>query len=231
MHNDPNPFLKALELIFTFDKEVYHIAFTSIRIVVSAILISTFISVPLAIVIGLNKFRLKKPLVALFNTLTALPTTVIGLMVYFMVSRSGPLGYLNILFTPYAIISGLVILSMPIIVSITVSGISKLDSRLHETLITLGASRLDVIKTIIIEGKTVILSAILTGFGRVIGEVGIAMTVGGNIRWKTRTLTTAIVLETSKGEFAFGFSLGIILMFIAFTINFVLHYIVKKEKK
>jgi tungstate transport system permease protein len=231
MNNDPNPFLKALELLISFDKEVYHIAFTSIRIGVSAIIISTFISVPIAIAIGLNKFRLKKPLVALFNTLTALPTTVVGLLVYFMVSRSGPFGYLDILFTPYAIVTGLVILSMPIIISITVSGISKLDGRLHETLKTLGASKFDIMKTIIVEAKSVILSAILTGFGRVIGEVGIAMTVGGNIRWKTRTLTTAIVLETSKGEFAFGFSLGIILMLIAFTVNFVLHYIVKKEKR
>ena len=230
MNSDPNPFLKALELLITFDKEVYHIAFTSIRISVSAIIISTLISVPIAIAIGLNKFRLKKPLVALFNTLTALPTTVIGLLVYFMVSRSGPFGYLDILFTPYAIVTGLVILSMPIIISVTLSGISKLDSRLHETLKTLGASKIDIMKTIIVEAKSVILSAILSGFGRVIGEVGIAMTVGGNIRWKTRTLTTAIVLETSKGEFAFGFSLGIILMLIAFTVNFILHYIVKKEK-
>ncbi len=224
MFIDTNPFLKAFELLLSFDKEVYFIAFTSIKIASISILISSLFSVPIAIVIGLNKFKLKRPLVALLNALTALPTTVVGLFVYFIISRSGPLGSFDLLFTQPGIIVGLVILSSPIITTIIVTGLNKLDDRIYDTLRTLGANNPTIIKTIIFETKTVIITAILTGFGRVIGEVGIAMMIGGNIRWYTRTLTTAIVLETSKGEFAFGFSLGIILMMIAIIVNFLLHY-------
>jgi tungstate transport system permease protein len=235
MFIDTNPFLKAFELLLSFDKEVYFIAFTSIKIASISILISSLFSVPIAIVIGLNKFKLKRPLVALLNALTALPTTVVGLFVYFIISRSGPLGSFDLLFTQPGIIVGLVILSSPIITTIIVTGLNKLDDRIYDTLRTLGANNPTIIKTIIFETKTVIITAILTGFGRVIGEVGIAMMIGGNIRWYTRTLTTAIVLETSKGEFAFGFSLGIILMMIAIIVNFLLHYLksikLKKQYK
>lgn len=230
---DINPFLKAMELLLSFDKEVYYIAFTSIKIASLSILISSLFSVPLATIIGLNKFRFKRPLVALLNALTALPTTVVGLFVYFLVSRSGPLKSFDLLFTQTGIMFGLVILSSPIITTIIVTGLNKLDDRIYDTLRTLGANKFTIIKTIIIETKTVIITSILTGFGRVIGEVGIAMMVGGNIRWYTRTLTTAIVLETSKGEFAFGFSLGIILMLIAIIVNFLLHYLknIKLKKR
>ncbi len=235
MFIDTNPFFKAFELLLSFDKEVYFIAFTSIKVASISILISSLFSVPIAIIIGLNKFKLKRPLVALLNALTALPTTVVGLFVYFIISRSGPLGSFDLLFTQPGIIVGLVILSSPIITTIIVTGLDKLDERIYDTLRTLGANKPTIIKTIIFETKTVIITAILTGFGRVIGEVGIAMMIGGNIRWYTRTLTTAIVLETSKGEFAFGFSLGIILMMIAIIVNFLLHYLksikLKKQYK
>ena len=155
---------------------------------------------------------------------------VVGLLVYSFISRAGPLGFLGILFTPTAIHVGQVILCFPLITSLVYSALSRLDQRLPETLVTLGARRTEVFRMILLEGRIAILSALLSGFGRVVGEVGVAMMLGGNIRWYTRTLTTAIALETSKGEFELSLALGIILMAIAFVVNFTLHGVVRHER-
>lgn len=225
-----NSLLQALHLISTGDKEVFSIALTSLKLSGTSTLICACIAVPLGVLLGLKTFRGKRLIIIIMNTLMALPTVVIGLIIYSFISRSGPLGSFALLFTPWAIIIGQVVLSLPIITSMVYGALGKTDRLLPETLITLGAKRRDIFWMTIREGRIALLSAILAGFGRVIGEVGVSMMLGGNIRYYTRTLTTAIALETSKGEFELGLALGIILMLFAFGVNFTLHWTVKHER-
>ena len=222
-------FGRAIGLLVSGDPEVYFIAWTSLHISLLSVLIASALSLPLGFWIGLKSFPGKKQLVAFLNALMALPTVVVGLIVYSFISRAGPLGFLGILFSPSAIHVGQVILCLPLITSLVYSALSRLDRRLPETLITLGAGRAEVFRMTIREGRIAIASAVLSGFGRVVGEVGVAMMLGGNIRWYTRTLTTAIALETSKGEFELGLALGVILMVIAFAVNFGLHGVIRHE--
>ncbi len=221
---------KALELLFSLDRELYAIVLTSLRLAATSTILAAALSIPLGVWLGLTPLRGKKPIVAMLNSLMALPTVVIGLFVYSFISRAGPLGGLGILFTPAAIIVGQLILSFPIVASMVYGGLSRIDPRLPETLATLGASKLDTLWMVILESRVAVLSAILAGFGRVIGEVGVSMMLGGNIRWYTRTITTAIALETSKGEFELGLALGMILMLLAIGINFTLHWTIRREK-
>ena len=223
-------FGQAIQLLAGGDREVYFIAWTSLRLSLISVVIAATLSLPLGFLIGLKSFRGKKGLIAFLNSLMALPTVVVGLLVYTFISRAGPLGSLGLLFTPAGIHIGQVILCFPLITSLVYSALSRLDQRLPETLITLGAKPAEVFRMTIWEGRIAILSALLSGFGRVVGEVGVAMMLGGNIRWYTRTLTTAIALETSKGEFELGLALGIILMAIAFVVNFSLHGIIRHER-
>lgn len=220
---------ESFKLLVSFDKELYDIIFFTLEITVISTIIASCISIPLAIAIDFMNIKLKRVLVALLNSMLALPTVVIGLFVYMVISQSGPVGSLNLLFTPYAMIIGQTILAIPIITSFTLAGFSKTDLLLHETMITLGATKIDMVKTLIYEHKSLMLSSVLGGFGRVISEVGIAMMLGGNIRWFTRTMTTAIALETSKGDYALGLALGLILMAIAIIINFAVHFTLKGE--
>jgi tungstate transport system permease protein len=223
-------FGQAIGLLIAGDREVYFIAWTSLRLSLISVVIASALSLPLGFWIGLKSFPGKKQLIAFLNSLMALPTVVVGLLVYSFISRSGPLGSLGLLFSPVAIHIGQIILCFPLITSLVYSALSRVDQRLPETLITLGARPAEIFRMTIWEGRIAILSALLSGFGRVVGEVGVAMMLGGNIRWYTRTLTTAIALETSKGEFELGLALGIILMAIAFIVNFTLHGLVKHER-
>jgi len=147
------------------------------------------------------------------------------LLIYGFVSRQGPLGFLELLFTPQAMILGQCILAFPIIVSLTISAVQGLDQRIRPTALTLGASRLQASLALLSESRFAIMAAVIAGFGRIIGEVGAAIMLGGNIKHYTRTITTAIALETSKGEFGFAIALGMILMLVAFSVNFLLRYI------
>ena len=221
--------INAVRLIFSFDKELYFIVFTSLFVSFFSTLFSSLIGVPLAYIIDLNKFKFKKVIISILNSLVALPTVVVGLLVYSFLSRKGIFGFAGLLFTPTAIIIGQTILGIPIITSIIIAGFSKIDSRLYETLITLGANPFQLFIGILKETKTIIISAILSGFGRIIGEVGVSMMLGGNIRLYTRTLTTAIALETSKGEFDFALSMGIILLMLALFLNFFAYLFIKRE--
>ncbi|MBA7677890.1 Tungstate uptake system permease protein TupB [subsurface metagenome] len=220
---------QAVQLLFSGDREVYFIAFTSLKFSSISIIICAAFSIPLGVSLGLKNFWGKRFIVVVLNSLMALPTVVIGLLVYSFLSRSGPLGQFSLLFRPQAIIIGQTILSFPIVASMVYGGLSRMDRQLPETLITLGASQKDIFWMTLKESRIVILSAVLAGFGRVIGEVGVSMMLGGNIRWFTRTLTTAIALETSRGEFELGLALGLILMLIAFAVNFALHWMIKHE--
>jgi tungstate transport system permease protein len=223
------PFVKAAELLLSGDREVYFITWTSLRFSLSSAAIASALGIPAGVAIALSRFRGKRPLLAILSTLMALPTVVVGLIVYALISRSGPLGPWALLFTPAAVIIGQAILALPIVVSLVASGLAALDPLLPEVLATLGAGRAGTLWMTLREARGAVLSAGLAAFGRVVGEVGAAMMLGGNIRWYTRTITTAIALETSKGEFELGLALGIILMATSLGVNAVLHAVVKHD--
>lgn len=220
---------KALGLIFSLDREIFSIALLSLKVSTIATFLSSLVGVPLGFIIGSGQFWGKKGLTAIFNTLMALPTVVVGLLVYSLISRQGPLGPLELLFTPKAMVIGQFILATPIIVALTISATQAIDPRVKITAMTLGAGPLRTAVTVLSEAKFALLAAVVAGFGRVIGEVGCALMVGGNIRGYTRTITTAISLETAKGEFAFGLALGFILLTVAFVVNILLHWLQSRE--
>jgi tungstate transport system permease protein len=211
------------------DREVWFITWTSLRFSFASTLIACIPGIPLGVTIALRRFHGRRVLLAVLTSLMALPTVVVGLIVYSLVSRAGPLGSLGILFTPRAIILGQAILAFPIVVSMTASGLSSLDPLFPEVLTTLGASNRDVLWMSVRQARGAVLSASLASFGRVVGEVGVAMMLGGNIRWYTRTITTAIALETSMGEFEQGLALGIVLLVMALGVNAALHGMVRHE--
>jgi tungstate transport system permease protein len=223
-----NGFIEAFRLIFSFDSEVFSAVFISLKVSLISIFISAIISLPLGFIIATKSFLGKKIVITMINTLMATPTVVIGLMVYTLISRSGPLGMLNLLYTQRAMIIGQVILVTPILVGLAISAIHSVDERVAETAITLGANRRQLAFTIFLEARFGLLAALVSGFGRIIGEVGSAMMLGGNIRYATRTMSTAIALQTSMGEFAIGIALGIILLLVAFLINILFHYFQQK---
>jgi tungstate transport system permease protein len=220
---------KAFDLIVSGDPEVWFIAWTSLRFSLASAVIACIPGIPLGVLIALRRFRGRRVLLAILTSLMALPTVVVGLIVYSLISRAGPLGFLGILFTPRAVIIGQAILALPIIVSMTASGLSSLDPMFPEMLTTLGASQGSILWMSVRQAQGAVLSACLAAFGRVVGEVGVAMMLGGNIRWYTRTLTTAIALETSKGEFELGLALGMILMIVSLGVNAVLHWVIPHE--
>ncbi len=209
----------ALVLIFSFDPEVVTITLLSLRVALSATFISALLGIPLAYFVATREFTGKGFLITVFNTLMALPTVVVGLLGYSFLSRKGPLGFLDLLFTPSGIILGDIILAFPLIVGLTIAAVHSVDPRVYMTAVSLGASPRQASLTVLAEARFGLMAALFNGFGRVVAEVGSAMMLGGNIRGYTRTITTAIALETSKGEFAFGMALGIILLTIAFSVT------------
>ncbi|HON79282.1 MAG TPA: ABC transporter permease, partial [Spirochaetota bacterium] len=188
------------------------------------------IGAPAGFVLGYYEFPGRRQIRAVFDTLLALPTVVVGLVVYGFVSSRGPLGHMELLFTVSGIVVAQTILILPIVISLTASAIESLDMRLGNTLITLGASRRQIVLTSLYEAKIAVLTAAVTAYGRAISEVGVSMMIGGNIKWHTRTITTAIALESGKGNFAMGIALGLVLLTIAFTVNASL-IILKKMSK
>jgi tungstate transport system permease protein len=204
--------------------EVFEILGVSLRVSLSAIALATVVSVPAGFLLAVSSFRGKTALVTVINTLMALPTVAVGLLVYMVLSRSGPLGSLGILYTPTAIVIGQFILALPIITGIAYAAVSGVDARVRRTAESLGASPLQASWMVLREGRLGILAAIVAGFGRVITEVGSALMVGGNIRGYTRTMTTAITLETAKGNFALGLTLGLILLAVALSLNVVVSH-------
>lgn len=220
---------EAFRLIATLDSEVLTVTWTSIRISTIAILFASLSGVPVGFLIGISKFKGRGIIITLLNTLMALPTVVIGLFGYSLISRQGPFGSLGLLFTPTAMIMGQFILATPIIMALTISAIQSVDPRVRRTAIVLGANAFQAAMTMFAEARFALMAAMITGFGRVIGEVGASMMLGGNIKGYTRNLPTAIALETSKGEFGFGLALGIILMTVALSVNFFLRFLQSKR--
>lgn len=216
-------FQTALALIMSVDPEVSAAVWTSVSVAVWSIVFASLVGIPLGLVIAIGEFPFKRLVITLLNTLMAMPTVVVGLVVYGMVSRQGPLGGLGLLFTPGAMVAGQSVLAIPIVANYTLSSIKGADQRILPTALTLGASQLQAVLQLVREVRFGIMAAVIAGFGRVISEVGVAMMLGGNIRGYTRTMTTAIALETSKGEFAFGLALGIILLAVALIVNLILN--------
>lgn len=220
---------EACRLIFGFDQEVFLIVWTSLKVSMSAVLFATVVGVPLGLLVALKKFWAKPALLVILNTLMALPTVVVGLFFYALLSRRGPLGDLGMLFTPAGIALGLFVLALPMVVNLTVSAIQGLDNRLFLTCKLLGATVVQQTWMILREARFAVMAAIVVAFGRVISEVGIAMMLGGNIRGLTRTMTTAIALETSKGEFELGLALGLLLLTVAFAVNAALFLLQRRK--
>ena len=216
---------RACGLIFSLDREVLGIALLSLRVSAIATIFASLMGIPIGFIVGTGAFWGKRVVITIFNTLMAFPTVVVGLLLYAFISRQGPLGFLGLLFTPWAMVIGQFILATPLIVALTISASQGIDPRVRLTALSLGANRFQVAQAVLSEARFALISAVIAGFGRVITEVGCAFMVGGNIRGYTRTMTTAIAMETAKGDFAFALALGFLLLTIAFLVNIFLHWL------
>ncbi|MFP3981909.1 MAG: ABC transporter permease [Desulfobacterales bacterium] len=222
--------VQALNLLLQGDPETFSAIWVTLRVSTASILASLILGIPPGFLLGHYDFAGKRAVRVIVDTLLSLPTVVIGLLVYTLVSRQGPLGELGLLFTLPAICIGQTILGLPIVIALTASAVEALDQRLPALLSTLGADRRQMLLTTVWESRFSLLAAAVTAYGRIVSEVGISMMVGGNIKWYTRTITTAIALETNKGRFAFGIALGLVLLTIAFLINLALNMLKKRTR-
>lgn len=220
----------AIALLSGGDRETWMTILTSLRFSFWSTLLSVIPGVPLGACLFLARFRGKRAVVAMLNATMAVPTVVVGLFVYSFISRSGPLGGLNLMFAPGGVVLGQTMLAFPLVMAMSYTGLQKLDPRYAETLLTLGAGPWHRVIAVIREGRYVVVQAVLAAFGRVTGEVGVSMMLGGNIRWYTRTMTTTIALDASKGEFERAVSLGIVLLVVALAINFMSHLAVRNVR-
>jgi tungstate transport system permease protein len=213
---------QAFQLLVDLDEEVLQIAFLSVRLSAIATMISLLIGLPLGTILALGAFRTRRFWLSLANTGMALPPVVVGLTVSLMLWRSGPFGGLGIIYTPAAIVVAQVIIATPVITGLTVASLQQLDPALQLQLLGLGASRLQMVWILWREARLPLLATLMAAFGAAISEVGAVMMVGGNLRGHTRVLTTAIVLETGRGEFAPAIALAVILLLVAFMVNLAL---------
>jgi tungstate transport system permease protein len=223
--------VESLRLLLAGDPEVLQITLLSLKISGFSTVISLFLGLPLGTVLALSQFRSKRLWVSLINTGMALPPVVVGLVVSILLWRSGPLGYLRLMYTPVAIIIAQTIIALPVITGLTISAIQQLNPRLQLQLYGLGASRIQAILLMWREAKLPLLAALMAGFGSVISEVGASMMVGGNLKGDTRVLTTAIVLENNRGEFAVAIALSVILLLLAYTVNLVFTIIQQRGER
>ena len=222
---------QAVWLTLTLDADLVEISLRSLRVTLSALSISCLIALPLAAVLAVQRFRFRRLVISILNALMGLPPVVVGLIVYIVLSHSGPFGVLGLLFTTHAMVIAQVIIITPLIASIAHQSLRELWSEYHDLLISLNTSKWQRIKTLLWDGRRALMTASLAGFGRAIGEVGAIMIVGGNIDHATRVLTTAISLETSKGDFALALALGIILITLALAVNFATHWLGQTERE
>ena len=223
-------FIQAFRLLFSMDEETMNILVTTLQLTAVSMGGILLLGLPLGFLLGYFDFPGKRCVRTVVDTLLALPTVVIGLLVYAFISRRGPLGGWDLLFTVEGMAIGQIILGTPIVVAYTATAIEGLDNRLRQTLMTLGASGAKLAMTSLWEARFLVLVAALTAFGRIVGEVGSAMMLGGNIKWHTRTITTAITLETGKGDFALGIALGVILILISLILNISLTFLHRRTQ-
>jgi tungstate transport system permease protein len=220
-----NGFLRAIELIATLDPQVVEITSRSLFISLSSAILAALICVPLGSLIEFRSFWGKGAMINAIQTLYSMPTVTVGLLVFLIISRSGPLGSLNLLFSPWGMILGQAILVSPIMIGLTITALGGVSPQIKDTAKSLGATEMQTIITVIKEARLAVGAAVLLGFSRALSEVGAAMMIGGNIRGYTRVLTTAIALETSMGNLELSMALGIILISISLVVNLMLNRI------
>lgn len=214
--------VNAVRLVVTLDANVVQYAMRSLTIALAATALTTLVAVPLGTLIAETNFRGKRAVVTVLNTLLGVPTVVVGLLVYSFISRHGPLGDLGLLFTVPGIILGECVLILPLLTALTVAAVNRVDRDVRRTALSLGASHRRALWTVLHESRFGILAAIVAGFGRVIGEVGVAVILGGNADGFTRTLTSSIVLHVGMGNFELALALGLVLLFLALMVNVML---------
>jgi tungstate transport system permease protein len=220
---------EAGRLIVTLDSDLLEISLRSLYVTLPAVAIAAILGLPLGAWLAVRRFRYRRAVIAVLNALMGLPPVVVGLIVYLLLSRSGPFGVFGLLFTPTAMIIAQVIIITPLVASIAHQAIRELWAEYHDLLISLNTTRRQRMRTLIWDGRRALLTAALAGFGRGIGEVGAIMIVGGNIDHVTRVLTTAIALETGKGDFALALGLGFVLIFLAIIGNLRIHSLSQTE--
>lgn len=222
---------QAFWLVVLLDADLVEITLRSLQVTLSALAIASAIALPMAALLSVRRFRFRRATIAVLNALMGLPPVVVGLIVYVLLSRSGPFGVLGLLFTPTAMIIAQVIIIVPLIASIAHQSLRELWSDYHDLLISLNSTQAQRIRALLWDGRRALLTASLAGFGRAIGEVGAIMIVGGNIDHVTRVLTTAIALETGKGDFALALGLGFVLIGLAIAVNMTIHWLSHTESE
>ena len=220
----------ALWLLLSGDPEVWRITFLSLQISLTATAISMLLGVPLGTYLALAEFPGRRFVLSLVNTGMSLPPVVVGLFITILLWRSGPLGFFRILYTPTAMIIAQVVIAAPIVTGLTVAAIQQLNPKLRLQILALGASRTQLVWLLLREARLPLLAAIMAGFGGVVSEIGASMMVGGNILGHTRVLTTATVMETSKGNFEVAIALSVILLLLIFVVNAVLTYTQQRRR-
>jgi len=221
---------KAIEMVLAADPIIIEITLRTLKVSMSAILISTLIGIPVGMFLGLVKFPGRKLILVIINIGMGLPPVVAGLWITLLLWRSGPLGDYSLLYTETAIIIAQTLVSLPIVTALTATAFQQINEKMILQVKALGATRLQLVWILMKESKLAILAAIIAGFGRVIAEVGAAMMVGGNISGDTRILTTSIVMEVSKGNFDVALALSFILMSLAFLITFLLTFLQQRKR-
>jgi len=221
-------FSQAGSLIVTFNPDLLQIAALSLYVSLCATILAAVITIPLGGFIHFREFRGKQALITLIQTLYSIPTVIVGLLVYFLLSQSGPLGFLGLLYSPEGMILGEAVLIFPIILGLVITALSGISRNIRDTIVSLGATEFQGIFEIIREARFAIMGGVILGFGRAISEVGVAMMIGGNIRGETRVLTTAIMLGTGMGEFSLAFALGIILLAISMIVVILTKFISRR---
>ncbi len=221
-------FSQAFSLILHLDEELFAIILLSLKVSGFALVLSTVAGLPVGALLGLRKFPMRETAITILNTFMGLPPVVVGLFLYLLLSRSGPLGFMSLLYTPSAMIIAQGVLAFPIVSSLSQSAIAGIDPVIRQASTTLGATPIQVSFTVIREARYGIMSAVIAAFGRVMAEVGSILIVGGNIAGYTRVMTTTIAMETDKGNFELALALGIILLSISLIINVALHLVQKK---
>ena len=212
-------FVQAFALLLSGNAETYSAIWATVLVSSYSIGCSLVIGIPLGFCLGYFTFRGKKPIRTIVDTLMALPTVFIGLLVYAFLTHRGPLGDFGLLFTLPGIAVGQTILALPIVIGLSATAVESMDKKLRLAVMSMGANRLQLFMTSLWEVRHGLLAGSIAAYGRVMTEVGISMMVGGNIKWHTRTITTAIALETNKGQFGMGVALGLVLLAIAFFVN------------
>jgi tungstate transport system permease protein len=218
-------FFQAIHLLIKGNAETYSAIMATVRVSSYSIGSSLIMGIPLGFCLGYFEFRGKKPIRTIIDTLMALPTVFIGLLVYAFLTNRGPLGDFGLLFTLPGIAIGQTILALPIVIGLSATAVESMEKKLRITIISMGANRRQLFLTSLWESRHALLAGAIAAYGRVMTEVGISMMVGGNIKWHTRTITTAIALETNKGQFGMGVALGLVLLTIAFCVNFSVSFL------